>query len=164
MRNDSPIAQLMESELPSIGYQKRLTYRATYKEVKSLYKMINKEVFNNKLPPAEIRIMNKTPGYWGFCIAKHITPYTTGESTCLIKLSEKWYCKQWLITTLAHEMVHQYQFDVDGPKRMKRGLEPIMSHGPSFFAFRDKLKKHGISLRKSHSRRRWIKYQNLFKC
>ncbi len=163
MRKDSQILKMMNSELPSRGFQKRLSYRTSLKEVTYLYKLLNKEIFNNKLPQAELRVMNKTPGYWGYCIAKNFTPYETG-STCLIKLSEKWYCKQWLITTLAHEMVHQYQFDIDGPKRMKRGLEPIMSHGPSFFIFREKLAKFNISLKTSHSRRRWMLHQNLFKC
>ena len=164
MSKDSQIIKLMESELPSYGFQKRLSYRTSQKEVTYLYKLLNKEVFNNKLPQAELRVMNKTPGYWGYCIAKQFYPYESGESTCLIKLSEKWYCKQWLITTLAHEMVHQYQFDIDGPKRMRKGLEPIMSHGPSFFVFRDKLAKFNISLKTSHSRRRWLLHQNLFKC
>ena len=77
---------------------------------------------------------------------------------------DKWYCKQWLITVLAHEMCHQYQWDVQGPKRLKAGKEPMLSHGPSFFVFRDKLAKHGIALKNSHSRRRWFKHQNFFKC
>jgi hypothetical protein len=77
---------------------------------------------------------------------------------------DKWYCKQWLITVLAHEMCHQYQWDIQGMERLKRGKQPLMSHGPSFFVFRDKLKKHGISLKGAHSKRKWFWYQNLFKC
>jgi len=71
---------------------------------------------------------------------------------------------QWFITTLAHEMCHQYQWDVQGIERRKIGKEPIMSHGPSFFELRDKLKKHGISLKSAHGRKRWFKHQDFFKC
>lgn len=165
MRKNSEIAKLMLSELPCLSYQKRAAYRTTYAEVLSLYRLINQEVFNNKLLTAEIKILNKTPCYWGYCIAKkHFPNLDSNQSVCVIKLSEKWYCKQWLINVLAHEMVHQYQFEVDGLKRMRKGLKPIMSHGPSFFVFREKLKKYGISLKKSHSRILWFKHQDLFKC
>jgi hypothetical protein len=77
---------------------------------------------------------------------------------------DKWYSRQWLITVLAHEMCHQYQWDVQGLERLKKGKEPIMSHGPSFFVFRDKLKEHGIALKSAHSKRRWFLHQNMFKC
>lgn len=165
MSRNSELSILMSQELPSYGYQKRLNYRTNQREVLHLYKLINREIFNNKLPQAEIRVLNKTPMYWGYCIAKNSIPdIEHGKSVCLIKVAEKWYCKQWLITTLAHEMVHQYQFDVESVKRMKHGLDPIMSHGPSFFVFREKLARHGISLKKAHSKRRWFHSQNLFKC
>jgi len=77
---------------------------------------------------------------------------------------DKWFCKQWLITVLAHEMCHQYQWDVLGYKRVKAGQKPIMSHGPSFFIFREKLAMHGIPLRRAMGVRSWFRYQNLFKC
>lgn len=164
MKPENPLKALMNEELPGRGYQKRLAYRTNIKEVLYLYKLINREVFNNVLPKPDLRVLNKTPGYWGYCIAKQMEPDIKGKSVCIIKIAEKWYCKQWLITTLAHEMVHQYQFEVDGHKRMKKGLEPIMSHGPSFFVFRKKLEKFNIPLKRAHNRRRWWVYQNLFKC
>lgn len=76
---------------------------------------------------------------------------------------DKWYCKQWLVNTLAHEMCHQYQWDIIGNQRLIEGKQPIMSHGPSFFVFREQLKEHGINLKTAHSKRKWFKYQNLFK-
>ena len=111
----------------------------------------------------EIEVMPRCRKYWGMCFATHDMPTKT-ESFCKIRLMDKWYCKQWLITVLAHEMCHQYQWDVQGVQRLNEGKQPIMSHGPSFFVFRDKLKKHGISLKSAHGRRRWFKHQNLFKC
>jgi hypothetical protein len=156
------ISELMREELPPIAYQKRLYYRTDYDEVISLYKMLNKTIFNNKLIMPEIEVMPRCRKYWGMCYGSLEMPSKT-KSYCKIRLMDKWYCKQWLITVLAHEMCHQYQWDVQGVERLNRGKEPIMSHGPSFFVFRDKLKKHGISLKSAHSKRKWFKHQNLFK-
>ena len=157
------LSELMQEELPSIGYQKRLSYRTDYDEVVYLYRLINHKIFNNKLIMPEIEVMPRCRKYWGMCFATVNMPTKT-KSFCKIRLMDKWYCKQWLITTLAHEMCHQYQWDRQGPKRLREGKEPILSHGPSFFVFRDKLAKHGITLKNAHSRRRWFKHQNLFKC
>ena len=83
---------------------------------------------------------------------------------CIIRVSDKWFCKQWLITTLAHEMVHQYQWDIQGRERIKNGKEPFISHGPTFFQFRDKLAENNISLKRAHGIKGWFKHQNLWKC
>jgi hypothetical protein len=98
------------------------------------------------------------------CSAKHFVPVDNKRSNCVITLNNKWYCKQWLVMTLAHEMRHQYQWDVLSFKRLKEGKQPLMSHGPSFFLFKHKLAKYGIPLRRAHSIRQWFTHQNLFKC
>jgi hypothetical protein len=159
----SKLLQLMSEPLPSIGLQKKLYYRPTKKEVKELYTIINKEVFNNQLPSAKVEVKSHCRGYWGICIAQGFNPKRK-TSQCIIRLSDRWFCKQWLINTLAHEMVHQHQWDIYSKERDKQGKEPIMSHGPSFYKFRKKLSKHGIVLKKSSGMNRWFKYQKLSKC
>jgi hypothetical protein len=77
---------------------------------------------------------------------------------------DKWFCAQWAVTVIAHEMVHQHQWDIEGPKRWRKGKDFLMSHGPTFFRFRDKLEKYGISLKTAHSQRKWFKHQDLFRC
>lgn len=154
----------MNRNLPSITEQKRLTYRTDVGEVKYLFKLINQEIFNNELPTPEFEVMSRCRDYWGWCQAKHFVPsLTSSRSDCIIRVSDKWFCKQWLVTTIAHEMCHQYQWDIVSKKRIKRGLPPIMSHGPTFFMFKKKLADHGISLKSGHSRKFWFKTQNLFK-
>ncbi len=159
------LLDLMSQDLPNITYQKRLNYRTNKREVLALFKVINKEIFSNKLPIPEIQILPRCREYWGLCIANG---FTLGDdptiSNCTIRLMDKWYCKQWLITVLAHEMCHQYQWDVNSRKRIKEGRKPLMSHGPSFFHFKDKLASHGISLKRAHGRRNWFIYQNFNKC
>lgn len=163
MFKNKSLHELMLEDLPSISQQKRLTYRTTHAEVTALYRLINKTIFNNKLLMPELEVAPRCREYWGLCFGSFIRP-TARKSNCKIRLMDKWYCRQWLIIVLAHEMCHQYQWDIQGMERLKRGRQPLMSHGPSFFVFRDKLKKYGISLKGAHSKRKWFKHQNLFKC
>lgn len=162
MSKKSELQKLMMAELPGIGYQKRLCYRTSQAEVINLYRLLNREIFDNQLPIPEIEVVPRCRTYWGLCFGE-IYKERYQRSYCKIRLMDKWFCKQWLITTLAHEMCHQYQWDIEGAKRLNRGKEPLMSHGPTFFVFKDKLAKHGISLKRAHSQRRWFKTQNLFR-
>lgn len=158
------IYQLMCEDLPDIRYQRRQDYRTSHREIVGLFKILNKEIFGNKLPMPEFRILQRATDYWGLCSAKHFVPVSGKRSNCIITMSNKWYCKQWLIATLAHEMCHQYQWDIHSIKRMKNGQKPLMSHGPSFFIFKEKLAKHGIPLKRAYGMRKWFKHQNLYKC
>jgi hypothetical protein len=160
----SVLYQMMAEGVPSLSSQKRESYRTSRREIIGLFKLLNKEIFGNKLPMPTFEILTRSKDYWGLCSANHYIPITNKRSNCTITLSNKWYCKQWLILTLAHEMCHQYQWDIVSIKRLKQNKPPLMSHGPSFFMFRDKLAKHGIPLRRAHSISKWFKYQNLFKC
>lgn len=159
----SKLLQLMSEPLPSIGLQKKLSYRPTKKEVKNLYNIINEEIFNNELPPARLEVKSHCRGYWGMCMSTGFNPKKK-SSQCKIRLSDRWYCKQWLIDTLAHEMVHQYQWDIYSKERAVEGKEPIMSHGPSFYKFRKQLSEYGIVLKRISRTNLWFKYQTLSKC
>lgn len=161
----SRLTRIMSRKLPKISAQKRLLYRTDVGEVRYLFRLINQEVFNNELATPEFEVMARCRDYWGWCEAKHDVPnLQSSRSDCIIRLSDKWYCKQWLVTTLAHEMCHQYQWDIISKKRMKKKMEPIMSHGPTFFIFRDRLAKFGISLKREAASALWFKHQNIFKC
>jgi hypothetical protein len=154
----------MLEDIPSPTYQKRVGYKTCRREVHNLFKLLNKEIFNNKLPTPKFVILQRNRDYWGMCSANHFTVTSKKRSNCTITLSNKWYCRQWLILTLAHEMCHQYQWDILSHKRISEGKQPIMSHGPSFFLFKEKLNNHGIPLRRAHSVKDWFIHQNLHKC
>jgi hypothetical protein len=156
----SKLLQLMSEPLPNISLQKKLAYRTNKREVQELYNLINQEIFDNQLPPAKLQVKNYCRGYWGLCLADGFS-IRKKRSQCTIRISDRWYCKQWLITILAHEMAHQYQWDVYSRERYKQGLMPILSHGPSFFAFKDRLREHGITLKRVHRLTSWFKHQRL---
>lgn len=151
----------MEAPLPSITYQKRKGFRVGPAEVKYAYKIINRYVFDNQLRMPEITI-GITRDYWGMCMGSFVV-YPTG-SYCRIKLSDKWFCPQWFMNVIAHEMAHQYQWDIDRYDRADNGLEPIMSHGPSFFMWRDRFAQYGLTLKTANGQKRWFDHQDFTKC
>lgn len=155
------LLDMMYLPLPAVHEQKKLAYRPTAKDVKHVYKLLNEHVFDNELYMPTIHLVARCRQYWGMCMGE-TKKHKTG-SFCEIRLMDKWFCPQWFVTTLAHEMVHQYQWDVLGPEREKNGKDWLMSHGPSFFQFRENLEYHGISLKTAHSQRRWFQHQNLFR-
>lgn len=154
--------EMMEIPLPTITEQKRLVYRPSKNETKHVYELLNYYIFDMQLYYPTIELLPRRRNYWGMCIGQP-KPYRTG-SNCQILLMDKWFCPQWFITVLAHEMCHQHQWDIEGPKRNKKGQEHLMSHGPTFFKFRDKLAYYDISLKTAHGMRRWFKHQDFWKC
>jgi hypothetical protein len=156
------LQEIMVIPLPKLSLQRKLAYRATQSEVEHVYNLLNHEVFDGILTKPNIKLSPRCRKYWGMCYGEE-TPYITG-SYCEIKLMDKWYCVQWMVTTLAHEMCHQYQWEIYSAARASKGKPRVMSHGPSFYHKQLPLKEHGISLRTTHSMKKWFKHQDLFKC
>ena len=156
------LEDIMHLPLPSITCQKRLLYKPAIQDILHVYTQLNECVFDNELTVPEISMKPYRQKYWGMCIGEHDLQNT--GTWCKFDLMDKFFCPQWVVTIVAHEMAHQYQWDIEGPERKSLGKESIMSHGPSFFKFREKLKRHQIPLKTAHSMRKWFKYQDMFKC
>ena len=159
MRAKSELYQLMQAPLPPIMEQKRLGYRPTLREVKNYYKLINDSIFDGQLVQPEIQLMARCRKYWGMCYGGW-TKVPRRNTFCKIRLMDKFYSRSWMISILAHEMVHQYQWDIDGPIRLANGKERILSHGPSFFKFKNRMAEHGIILKVAQRRGKWFKNQD----
>lgn len=151
MARRNPLRELMQTNLPPISVQKRKLYRPKLSEVKKIYDLLNRYIFDNRLvrPPIQIGVYKK---YWGLCLGHD--KFQRKGTYCKIKLVDKWYCIQWLVTTLAHEMVHQYEWDV---------LRKPMTHRQSFFIWKSKLAKFNIDLKTYHRSHKWFKYQDFYK-
>jgi len=162
MLTNLSLSELMELPLPTPSQQKRLVFRPSRHLVHHVYELINYEVFDNTLYKPRIEVQPRCKKYWGMCMGHTTQDYYT-KSHCEIVMMDKWFCMQWFVTTLAHEMVHQYQWDILGPERQMNGKDWLMSHGPSFHEFRPDLAEVNISLKTAHSQRRWFKHQDLFK-
>jgi hypothetical protein len=160
MARPNPVRAMMATELPPKTLQRRMPYRPSLDEVEYTYSILNKYAFDNALRQPVI-VLKQIPQAWGMCFGLVEEDEYTG-SNCRIRLSDKWFSTQWMVTTLAHEMCHQYQWDINGPERAEHGKDWLMSHGPTFLEHRDRLSIYHVPLKVSHSKRLWFKHQDLF--
>lgn len=149
------IAHFMEQDLPTISQQRAKPYRPTVGQARYYFRLLNHVIFHDRLSTSLI-VVRRLHGAWGLCKGLH-------DLSCEIHLTDRYYCRQWFLTVLAHEMCHQYQWQVLSTSRQRKGQMPIMSHGPSFFLFRDHLRRYGIPLKTAVSQSSWFRHQNLFK-
>lgn len=68
------------------------------------FHILNAAAFNNKLPFPQNIIVRPMNGAWGYCVG-----YTRTKN-CVITISSRIKNKSLLLSTLAHEMSHQYQW------------------------------------------------------
>lgn len=165
MARPNPIRAIMEQSLPSLTYQRRKHFRPAMVDIIYAYNIINRYVFDNTLRRPYI-VQKTLKKVWGSChwMNSEITP----GSYCYIKLSDKWFCQQWFMNVLAHEMAHQYQWDVYRWEHLdyygKDMYTDSGGHGPSFFMWRDRFDHYGLNLKTAHGQKRWFKYQNFNRC
>lgn len=152
---------MMQTPLPSITYQKRKSYKPDIDEVNYIYDKVNMYVFNNELRRPPI-VLGHWKGFWGECTG--YDEFTNYGTFCKIKISKSWFCLQWLVTTVAHEMAHQYEWDIIGDYYEEQGKERRMTHRQAFFIHKRQMAHFGIDLKTAHSQRRWFKYQDFTKC
>jgi hypothetical protein len=111
-------------------------YKTTYKDIKKYFKILNHGIFDSKLPLFnQIQIKNLTREK---CFGQVITIENTKKGTCIYKLEMdlKYDTKKDFLDTLAHEMVHLYQFY----------NKDIGTHNKLFYSFETKLKTLGLKL------------------
>lgn len=165
MARPNPIKRIMESDLPSKTYQRRKQFRPKMSDVVYSYNLLNRHVFDGMLYRPEIRVLSLRKA-WGVC-SWFDYKQPTG-SYCRIDLMDKWFCPQWFLNTLAHEMVHQYQWDIYRWEHLDmygRSInERSGAHGPSFYAWKDRFSKFGLHLKMSHGQKRWFKHQDFNRC
>jgi hypothetical protein len=152
----------MATPLPSKTQQRRRLYRPAADEVKYIYELINKFIFSDALSYPIINLKS-THYVWGQCLGWDEIDENT-NSRCEIDLNPYWYCRQWFITALAHEMVHQFQWDIIGNINIELGAERDLDHGPSFLYFVPIMNQFNIPLKVVYDDSLWFKHQNLFLC
>ena len=171
MARPSLITQYLSVPLPTKSQQQRLPFRPETWEVDALYRSINRNIFDNQLtmPDIELGVIKKA---WGLCsweeTRQRHSSWGKGGTWCTIRLSDKWFCSQWFVNILAHEMAHQYQWDIyrwDHQSEYGKEMHTdSYGHGPSFFMWRDRFAEHGLELKTSFGKKRWFKHQDFRKC
>lgn len=159
MPKSNPILSIMESSLPSVSYQKKKLFRPSHEDLVTAYKLINRHVFDNALAMPDIKLI-QTQKCWGYC--QWMDDYQNNGSYCIIRLNRNWFCRQWFMNTLAHELCHQFQWDIyrwESPLYQSSG-----AHGPSFFMWRERFSHYGLTLKTAFGQKRWFKHQSFNKC
>jgi hypothetical protein len=112
-------------------------YSTTYKDIKKFFKILNEGLFDNKLSPfndIEIKELK-----YQKCMGQVIQFDFKRKGTRVHKLEmdTKYDTKKDFLDTLAHEMVHLYQFTQ---------LNDSGAHNKLFYSFSPKLKVVGLKL------------------
>lgn len=165
MSRPNPLRKIMSQELPSLTYQRRKSFRPSDEDITYSYNIINKYIFDGVLRRPVIT-KGTLRRAWGYC--QWQTEEQDSGSWCTIRLMDKWFCPQWFLNTLAHEMVHQYQWDHyrwDHLEYYGRDMyEDSGAHGPSFYMWRDRFEYYDMNLKISFGQKRWFRHQDFTKC
>lgn len=154
-RETNPLRLLMQTPLPTITEQRRRLYRPGVQEIYAVYDLLNEFVFGNVLTRPKITIKNT---------GKHLGHCTGTDHGSEIILNNRWYCIQIMIITLAHEMAHQYQWDIIGAQRAAQGKKRQLGHGTTFYIHRHSLIQYGIPLKRHFKIDHWLHYQDFTRC
>lgn len=165
MARPNPIRSIMEAPLPSITSQRRKQFRPGPADITYAYNIINRHVFRSQLRMPTITTGRLGPA-WGTC--NWYYDIKSPGTRCEIWLADKWFCPQWFMNTLAHEMVHQWQWDVHRWEHLNEHGREIRTnsagHGPNFFVWRDEFAHYGLTLKTFFRQRKWFLYQDFKKC
>ncbi len=109
-------------------------FRPTIADCREAFRNINRNVFNNELKMPNFRLVY-TRAFWGECQG-----LSDDNTQVKMKINKSFLSKRLFINTLAHEMVHQWEWLVN----------ENMTHGPEFFQWRPPLAKYNITLSRSY--------------
>jgi len=126
---------IVKKEIKPILSLKR-KYKTTYADIKKYFNILNCGIFNNKLSSfndIQIRDLKHSK-----CIGQVIQLESVRKGTKIYKLEmdKKYETKKDFLDTLAHEMVHLYQFFIND----------TANHNKIFYSFASKLKNIGLKL------------------
>lgn len=148
----------MQTPLPSKNKQRKMLYSPNIREVRNIWDMLNTEVFDGCLTKPSINLRS-LPKEYGWCIG--FIEEESGRHYSKLKLANEFFCVQWLVMILAHEMSHQYQWDVTSIYKPDATVDEKMSHEGSFFCFKDKLALFDIPLQVHYNVNEWFTNQQL---
>lgn len=117
----------------SMGYHSPV--RANHDMAAQIYDSINRAVFAGVLERPRL-VINNYKDMWGECEgAKRGSRHGPCYVKC-IRINRDWPNMKKLINVLAHEMIHQWEWERLG----------TMTHGLSFYAWQDRLANRGLQL------------------
>jgi len=146
----------MQTPLPSKRLQRKEKFRPTKDQIHETYDLLNAHIFEGKLIQPSIN--RRSMAEFGMCIG-----WSEPRHFSKILLNRQFFCVQWFVTILAHEMSHQYQWDIQGAVRLLKNKGPLLSHGPSFYRYAKPMARCGIPLKPEYSPTKWFRTQDMMK-
>jgi len=117
----------------SLGY--RTPVRASHQMVIQIYDSINRAVFGSSLTRPRL-IINDYPDMWGECRGARRGHRHGEHYVKCIRINRNWPNMKKLINVVAHEMVHQWEWERLGS----------MDHGANFWSWQERLNNRGLKL------------------
>jgi len=105
-------------------------FRPTISDCREIWSNINRNVFNGELKMPSFRLVY-TKAFWGECQG-----VIDDQTKVKMKINKSFLSKRLFINTMAHEMVHQWEWLNN----------ENMTHGPQFFLWRNQLANYNITL------------------
>lgn len=109
-------------------------YETTIDDCKFWFRILNQEIFNNKLEPLEIDVRWRRKAHAWY---QYPSNGKTDDVPLMLLMNKKYKSKKFMVSVLFHEMVHHHQFLYNEP----------VGHGPSFTRWKEKAKMKGLDLR-----------------
>jgi len=124
------LARIIAKPIPNRTEYWKNQYRPTQQKVAYTYNMLNKILFKGRLVRPNIELYRQQQCWgWANLLDNHRVH---------MGLSNRYPCEQFFVGVLAHEMIHQWQWEVDAVKRIKQGLRTQTCHGENFQIWKDK--------------------------
>ena len=114
---------------------RRHPIRAQKTQLQSIYDSINRAVFNSALSRPRF-IIRANDQYWGEITVGYRHNRRADRITFYIRFERHFPSMKKLINTVAHEMVHQWEWERNSN----------LTHGQAFYAWNDRLSNRGLRL------------------
>lgn len=115
--------------LKKVDYKK--SYKPTKKNTVMMFNILNHSIFNGKLDMPNIRIRKLRGALGEYCYDTKKPEFSE------ISLTTQYRNMQHFINVLGHEMVHHYQYSIQGD---------TANHNRKFYRWRNKFNKMGLEL------------------
>ena len=111
-------------------------YNTGEKSIIRWFNLLNKLLFDEKLPQFNKIYIRKRNSTWAMCISQE----KNGDYIHELRINTEFPTRRTFVNILAHEMIHinQYEF---GERS---------GHGPSFWRWKPVFEKHGLILREEY--------------
>lgn len=110
-------------------------FQTNRKMVAQIYDSINRAIFGGMLKRPQL-IINAYTDMWGECQGARRKHCAGPHYTKCIRITRNWPNMKKLINVIAHEMIHQWEWERKG----------YMSHGANFWGWQDRLANRGLKL------------------